>query len=132
MISTWSPPKALAWQKGLWVDLEKAWALAAGLHPAPTCKRTWDSDSGNRRDFQNGCPLCAAAVLSWWIQPHLAVKTWFVADRFTAFVTQPRRFAPLWHASWVPSVDRSRSSKSAVGFGTSMMKGLDGLARMML
>ena len=28
-------------------------------------------------------------------------------------MTQPRRFTPLWPASWVPSVDRSRSSKSA-------------------
>ena len=24
---------------GLWVDFEEAWALAAGLRPAPTCKR---------------------------------------------------------------------------------------------
>ena len=28
-------------------------------------------------------------------------------------MTQPRRFTPLWLASWVPSVDKSRSSKSA-------------------
>ena len=27
--------------------------------------------------------------------------------------TQPRRFTPLWPASWVLSVDRSRNSKSA-------------------
>ena len=104
---------------GLWVDLEASWAIAAGRDPAITCKRTWDSDSGNRRDFQIGCPLCAAAVLSCevlgdrWIQPHLAVRTWFVADRWTAFVTQPRRFTPLWPASWASSVDRSRCSKSA-------------------
>ena len=84
-----------------------------------TCKRTWDSDSGNRRDFQIGCPLRGAAVLSCevlgdrWIQPHLAVRTWFVADRWTAFVAQPRRFTPLWPASWVSSVDRSRFCKSA-------------------
>ena len=63
--------------------------------------------------------MCAAAVLSCevvgdrWILPHLAVRTWFVDDRWTAWVTQPRRFTPLWPASWVPSVDRSRSSKSA-------------------
>ena len=63
--------------------------------------------------------MCAAAVLSCevigdgWIQPHLAVRTWFVADRWTACVTQPRRFTPLWPASWVSSVDRSRFSKSA-------------------
>ena len=104
---------------GLWVDLEASWAIAAGRDPAITCKRTWDSDSGNRRDFQIGCPLCAAAVLSFevlgdrWIQPHLAVWTWFVAERWTAVVTQPRRFTPLWPASWVSSIDRSRFSKSA-------------------
>ena len=100
----------------LCVDFEEAsWAIAAGRAPAVTCKRTWDSDW----DFQIGCPLCAAAVLSCevvgdrWIQPHLAVRTWF-ADRWTAAcVTQPRRFTPLWPASWVPSVDRSRNSKSA-------------------
>ena len=28
---------------GLWVDFEEAWALAAGLQPAPTCKRDWNS-----------------------------------------------------------------------------------------
>ena len=99
---------------GLWVDLEASWAIAAGRDPAVTCKRTWDSDSGNRRDFQIGCPLCGAAVLSCevlgdrWIQPHLAVRTWFVADRWTALVTQPRRFTPLWLASWVSSFDKSR------------------------
>ena len=71
-------------------DLLKAsWETAAGRAPAVTCKRTWDSDSGNRRDFQIRCPLCAAAVLSCkvigdrWVQPHLAVRTWFVADRWT-------------------------------------------------
>ena len=91
----------------------------AGRAPAVTCKRTWDSDSGNRRDFQIGCTLCAAAVLSCevigdrWIQPHLAVRTWFVADRWTACVAQPRRFSPPWPASWVSSVDKSRGSKSA-------------------
>ena len=104
---------------GLWVDLEASWAAAVGRVPAVTCKRTWDSDSGNRRDFQIGCPLCAAAVLSCdvlcdrWVQPHLAVRTWFVADRWTTLVTQVRKFTPLWPASWVSSVDRSRSSKSA-------------------
>ena len=28
---------------GLWVDFEEAWALAAGLRPAPTCKRDWEA-----------------------------------------------------------------------------------------
>ena len=93
---------------GLWIDLEASWAVASGRVPAVTCKRTWDSDSGNRRDFQIGCPLCAAAVLSCevvrdrWVQPHLAVRTWFAAERWSAQVTQPRRITLLWLAFWVP------------------------------
>ena len=104
---------------GLWVDLEASWASASGREPEMTCKRTWDSDSGNRRDFHIGCPLCAAAVLSCgvlgdrWLQPHLAVRTWFDACRWTARVTQPFRFTPVWPASWVAAVDRSRTSRSA-------------------
>ena len=84
-----------------------------------TCKRTWDSDSGNRRDFQIGCPLCAAAVLSCsvshdrWLQPHFAVRSWFDACRWTARVTQPFRYTPLWPACWIQVVDRSRNSRSA-------------------
>ena len=58
------PCLAIGISAGLWVDLEASWAAAAGRDLAVTCKRTWDSDSGNRRDFQIGCPLCAAAVLS--------------------------------------------------------------------
>ena len=83
-ISTLSPRRYLVWLKVSllgWVDLEASWASASGRDPAVTCKRTCDSDSGNRRDFQIGCPLCAAAVLSCgvvsdrWVQPHLAVWT---------------------------------------------------------
>ena len=104
---------------GLWVDLEASWASDSGRNPEITCKRTWDSDSGNRRDFQLGCPLCAAAVLSCgvlgdrWLQPHFAVRTWFDACCFTASVTQPFRFTPVWPASWVRAADKSRKSRSA-------------------
>ena len=35
----------------LWVDLEEAWALAAGLRPAVTCKKAWDSAGGHRREW---------------------------------------------------------------------------------
>ena len=55
---------------GLWVDFGEAWALAAGLHPAPTCKRSWTAAGGHRRDFILGCPLAAAAILSCKVQPH--------------------------------------------------------------
>ena len=117
--STKIPCLAKGISAGLWVDLESCWAFASGREPAVTCKRTWASDSGNRRDFQIGCPLCAAAVRSCsvlserWTQPHLAVRSWFGAKRWTAKVTQPVRFTSLWPASWLSVVDKSRDSKSA-------------------
>ena len=49
---------------GLWVDMEESWALAAGSKPAVTCKRSWGSVGGHRRDFMVGCPLAVAAVSS--------------------------------------------------------------------
>ena len=113
------PSLAKGISAGLWVDLEASWAFASGGELAVTCKRTWASDSGNRRDFQIGCPLCAAAVGSCsvlperWIQPHLAVRSCFASERWTAKVTQPVRFTPLWPASWLSAVDMSRDSKSS-------------------
>ena len=64
---------------GLWVDLEEAWALAAGLRPAPTCKRDWGATRGHRRDFMVGCPavLSCRARPDGWVAPHLAVRTLF-------------------------------------------------------
>ena len=99
---------------GLWVDCGEAWALAAGLNPAPTCKRSWTAAGGHRRDFVLGCPLAAAATLSCkvqpdrWIAPHLADY-----GRWESWVTQPVRCTPLWPASWLPVVDKTRGSKSA-------------------
>ena len=104
---------------GLWVDLESAWALACGRPPAVTCKRTWGSVGGQRRDFMVGCTLAAVAVTSCvvepdrWIVPHLAVRTHFECTRWTCRVTQPVQRTPLWPASWLPAVDESRGSKSA-------------------
>ena len=86
---------------GLWVDLESAWASACG------------------RDFTVGCTLAAAAVTSCvvepdrWIVPHLAVRTHFECTRWTCRVTQPVQRTPLWSASWIPAVNKSRGSKSA-------------------
>ena len=70
-------------------------------------------------DFRLECPLCAGAVRSCavlhgrWIQPHLAVRSWLDAFRWTAEVIQPCRFTPLWLASWVAAVDKSGGSRSA-------------------
>ena len=99
---------------GPWVDFEEGWALAAGLHPAPTCKRGWTAVGGHRRDFMVGCPLAAAAVLSCkvqsdrWIAPHLAVRTLFDCCRWESWVTQPVQRTPLWPAYWLPAVDEGR------------------------
>ena len=49
---------------GLWVDLGAAWSATQGRHPAVTCKRSWVSTGGGRRDFLVGCPLATAALLS--------------------------------------------------------------------
>ena len=98
--------------------MEEAWALAAGSQPAVTCKRTWDSVGGHRRDFMVGCPLAVAAVSSCkvladrWVAPHLAVRALFDYSRWTCSVTQVVRYTPLWPASWLPAVDKSRGSKS--------------------
>ena len=103
---------------GLWVDLEEAWALAAGLRPAVTCMRTWGADGGHRRDFMVGCPLAVAAVLSCkvqndrWVASHLAVRTLFDCCRWTCRVTQAVQRTPFWPASWLPAVDKGRCSKS--------------------
>ena len=62
--------------------------------------------------------LAVAAVLSCklqadrWIAPHLAVRTLFDCCRWTGRVTQPVQRIPLWPASWLPAIDKSRGSKS--------------------
>ena len=66
-----------------------------------------------------GCPLAAAAVLSCkvqpdrWIAPHLAVRALFDYDRWESWVSQPVQRTPLWPASWLPVVDKTRGSKIA-------------------
>ena len=116
---------------GLWIDFGEAWAIAAGLHPAPTCKRSWTAVGGHRRDFVLGCPLAAAAILSCnvqpdrWIAPHLAVRALFDYGRWESWVTQPVRCTLLWPASWLPAVDKSRvlSLLRFRGFGRFMLSG---------
>ena len=95
---------------GLWVDLEASWAAAPGREAAVTCTRSRASDSGNRSDFHVGSPLCTAAVQSCgvsadrWVQPHLAVRPWLAAERWSACVPLPFRFAPLCPASWLTAL----------------------------
>ena len=103
---------------GLWVDFEEAWALAAGLQPSPTCKRSWTGAGGHRRDFVIGCPLAAALLFcrvqpDRWIAPHLAIRALFDCDGWESWVTQSVQRTPLWPASWLPVLDKTRSSMSA-------------------
>ena len=76
--------------------------------------REWGSGGGTRRDFVIWCRLVAASLLSCtvqadrWISPHLAVRALFDYDHWSCCVTQLVRFSPLWPASWLPSVDKSR------------------------
>ena len=72
--------------------------------------RECGSGGGTRRDFMIGCPLAAAAVLSCTVQADRWIL--FDYDRWSCRVTQPVRFSPLWPASWLPAVDKSRGSKS--------------------
>ena len=102
---------------GLWVDVEASWALAAGLQPVPTCKRSCTA-GGHRKDFIVGCPLAAAVLtcrvqLDRWIAPHLAVRTLFDCCKWECRVTQPVQRTLLWPASWLPAIDLGKSSKSA-------------------
>ena len=98
--------------------LEVSWALVTGKQPSSTCMRERSSGCGTRRDFMIGCPLVAASLLSCtvqadrWIAPHLVVRTLFDCDLWSCGVNQPVRFSPLWPASWLPAVDKSRGSKS--------------------
>ena len=92
--------------------------MAAGLQPAPTCKPGWTAAGGHRRHFMVGCPLTASAVLSCraqpdrWVAPHLAVRALVDCLGCTCRVTQLVQRTPLWPASWLPAVDKSRGSKS--------------------
>ena len=105
--------------EGYWFDLQDAWARASGGVPDVTCKRDLACVGGTRRDFILGCPLATAALGGCWvdhercIQPHFSVGASFSACRWSARVVQPVRVTPLWPASWVSTIDKTRNSKSA-------------------
>ena len=66
-----------------------------------------------------GCPRAAAAVSKCvvqadrWILPYLAVRAHFEYSRWVSRVSQLVQRTPLWPASWLPVLDKSRGSKSA-------------------
>ena len=114
-ISTSSPQRYLVWLKISLLGFGLIWRLL-GLLLLVVILQSPVNAHGTLILEKGGI---AAAVLSCsvlgdrWVQPHLAVRTWFAAERWTAEVTQPCRFTPVWPASWVSVVDKSRTSKSA-------------------
>ena len=46
------------------------------------------------------------------VAPHVAVRTLLDCCRWSCQVTQPVQRTPLWPASWLPAIDKSRVSKS--------------------
>ena len=59
-----------------------------------------------------GCPLACTEKAGRWIARHLAFGTLFDHGRGCCQVTQLVQRTPLWPASWLPAVDKSRGSKS--------------------
>ena len=65
-----------------------------------------------------GCPRAAAAVSQCmiqedrWVLPHMAVRTHFEYSRWVSGVSHPVQRTPLWPASWLPVLDKSRGSVS--------------------
>ena len=65
-----------------------------------------------------GCPRAAGAVSGClvsddrWILPHLAVRAHFEFSLWVSGVSQPVRRTPLWPASWLPVLGKSRGSRS--------------------
>ena len=102
----------------LWVDLEASWALASGKVPGVTCKQDLGSSFGSRRDFMVGCPRVAAAVSGCevltdrWVVPHFAFRSYFDCSQWLARVSLPVQRSPLWPASWLLVLDKSRGSKA--------------------
>ena len=113
--STKIPCLAKGISAGLWVDFEEAWALAAGSQPLASGTGLlvvivwilWFS------------PLAAAAVLSCRVQPGrwialvliLLLGLFLTAGGHPGLLSLSRR-TPLWPASWLPALDKSRGSES--------------------
>ena len=122
-ISTWSPRRYLVWRKASLLGSGLVWRLLGLLllveilQSPVSAHGTPSLEIGGIFRLDAHCVqlrFCPAGSMGdRWVQPHLAVRTWFAAQRWTATVTQPCRFTPLWPASWVSSVDQSRDSRSA-------------------
>ena len=58
--------------------------------------------------------LGVGLITERWVQPHFSVCASFLASRWSAKVLRPVPLTPLWPASWVAAVDKTRNSKSAL------------------
>ena len=114
-ISTWSPPRSLACQKGSRLDSGLTLKLL-GLLLQVGSLGFLVSAGGSQRDFMVRCPRAAALVSKCvvqadrWILPHLTVRAHFEFSRWVSRVSLLVQRTPLWPASWLPVHDKSRGS----------------------
>ena len=108
---------------GFSVDLDAAWAVAGGMQLPVTCKRTWQSTGGHRRDFMVGCSLLVGWSLTGGLRlifllgPILTVSFELarLLSLFNVLLCGPLLGYLLFMREGVPSWWRSR------GFGRSLM-----------
>ena len=103
---------------GVWIDVEKAFAIGRGVVPALTCQFQLDEDKGSRRDFTLACPIAMAATTAccvlpdrWFHDPILQTARSSLSA-WDATVNMASVYSPLWPACWVECPDRSRRSPS--------------------
>ena len=122
MTSTWSPPKSIALQKGfrlgsglIW-KLLGPWLLVRNLLLLASVLGTLVVVTGGTSwrvvplllllFFLARLSLTGGLLLILLLGPNFDYRRW------SCRVTQPVQRAPLWPASWLPAVDKSRGSKS--------------------
>ena len=122
-ISTWRPPRSLAWQKGSRLDsgltlkllglllLVGSLGLPVSAHPTLLVgpeETSWWAALVLLLRF-----VCIVQE-DRWILPHLAVRTHFECSRWVSRVSQPVQRTPLWPASWLPVLDKSRGKSAEI------------------
>ena len=60
----------------------------------------------------SGCEV----VQDRWVVPHFAFRTCFENSRWLAKVSLPVQRTPLWPASWLPVIDKSRGCPRLLRF----------------
>ena len=118
MISTWNPPRYLAWPKasrlgsGLIFNLLGLLLLGLWLGLPVNAPGPLILEIGEIFRFDAHCALrLLASVWLWMIGGFNHI--WFYTGRWSSWVTQSVRLSPLRPACWLPVTEKSRESRSA-------------------